>query len=214
MRSSKPMPGNPWPHDMSITIDDRPNSLLELLWIREAYELHPAGEDLPPLLIDTPPVVGEVSLNAGARDEWEHAWADVWSAAAAHAGRDIDPRLFEAISGTANGSTERMDILRQIVGPNWRDDVGDEVFADGSYSEWSQRGMAAHLAEMPTALEDSPERRELDALIAAWRAGLTKIVTIPCSGVFTRKVAPNALLTTNAIRNNSNDYRRALSTFA
>lgn len=37
MRSVHQIPGNPWPHDMTITVEDRPAPLLELLWLREAY---------------------------------------------------------------------------------------------------------------------------------------------------------------------------------
>lgn len=197
---------------MSITVEDRPHTLLELLWVREAYELQPQGEDLPPLLLDTPATVQDSAVSAETRDEWEVAWPGIWHATVAHVGRDSDPRLFEELHSTASGSTERADLLHRIVGPSWRDDFGDGVF-DDSHSTWSQRGMDAHLAEMPTQLENQPERRDLPALIPAWHAGLTKIVTIPCSGEFTRRVGENALLTTAATRENSDSYRRALSTF-
>jgi hypothetical protein len=66
MRSITPIEGNPWPHDMTITIDDGPQQVMELLWIREAFSLHPVG-DLPPLLIDTPPR----SSAAPDTSEWE-----------------------------------------------------------------------------------------------------------------------------------------------
>jgi hypothetical protein len=66
---------------------------------------------------------------------------------------------------------------------------------------------------MPTRLEDQPERRDLAALIPAWRAGLTTIVTIPCAGEFTLRIGENALLTTAATREDSDSYRRALSMF-
>ena len=73
--------------------------------------------------------------------------------------------------------------------------------------------MGAVLAALSTPLEDHPERRDLPTLISAWRAGLTKIVTIPCSGEFTRRVSKNALLVTAGTREDSDSYRRALSTF-
>lgn len=212
MRSSEPMPGNPWPQGMSITVEDRPHTLLELLWIREAYELRPQGEDLPPFLLDTPATVRASAVSAETRDEWEAAWPGIWSDAVAHAGQDSDPGLFEELHNTADGSTERTDLLHRIVGRSWRDYFGDSAF-DDSHETWSQRGMGAHLAAMPTQLENQPERRDLPALIPAWRAGLTKIVTIPCSGEFIRRVGENALLTTAATRENSDSYRRALSAF-
>src|SRR4051812_40899132 len=52
VRSSRLIPGNPWPHDMVIYVEDSADTLLELLWVREAWRLEPAGEDLPPRLID------------------------------------------------------------------------------------------------------------------------------------------------------------------
>lgn len=212
MRSSAPIPGNPWPHDMSITVEDRPHTLLELLWIREAYDLQPHGEDLPPLLSDAPAMVQDAAVSTETRDEWEAAWPGIWHAAVAHAGQDSDPRLFDELHHTADGSAKRVDLLHRIVGPNWRDEFGDSAF-DDSHRAWSQRGMDAHMKAMRKQLEDQPERRDLSALIPAWRAGLTKVVTIPCSGEFTRKVGENTLLTTGVTRESSESYRRALNTF-
>ena len=63
-------------------------------------------------------------------------------------------------------------------------------------------------------LENSPERRDLEALIPAWRAGLTKVVTIPCRGDHTRRVGDNALLVTDETRADSERDRRALAAFA
>ena len=73
---------------MTITVDDRPNILLELLWIRQAYALQLRGEDLPPLLSDTPATVENAAARADTRDEWENAWPRIWHAAVAHAGPD------------------------------------------------------------------------------------------------------------------------------
>lgn len=213
MRSSAPMPGNPWPHDMSITVDDSPHILMELLWLREVYELQPVGDDLPPLLVDTPVAVQDPAVGAATLDEWEAAWPRIWRAALAHAGLDHDPQLFDELHATANGSSERAELLHRIAGPSWRDEFGDTAFEHESHATWSQQGAEAHRAMMPTRLEDQPERRDLSALIPAWQAGLTKVVTIPCVSEFTRRVGENALLTTTATRENSDSYRRALSTF-
>ena len=207
------MPGNPWPHDMSITVEDRASTLLELLWVREAYELQPRVEDLPPLLSDTPATVQNSAVSAETREEWEGAWPRIWHAALSHTAQDSDPRLFDELRATADGSTQRADLLRRMIGPTWRDDFGDSAFDDDSRSDWFQRGMDAHLAAMPKSLSDQPEHRDLPALIPAWHAGLTKIVTIPCSGEFTRRVGENALLMTAATREDSDSYRRALSSF-
>ena len=54
MQSTSAIPGNPWPHDMVVEIEDSPHALLDLLWLREACGLQPAGVDLPPLLAHPP----------------------------------------------------------------------------------------------------------------------------------------------------------------
>lgn len=198
---------------MTITIEDRPSTLLELLWVREAYDLRPHGDDLPPLLRDTPPAAHNATVGPETRGEWESAWLSVWNAAVAHASADISSALHDAIQSTENGSPERIELLRQIIGPDWREAFGDDAFAGDAYRDWSERDARARMAETPVPLEEHPERRDLAALIPAWRAGLTKIVTIPCAGEFTRKFNDSALLTTEETRHDSESYRRALSSF-
>ena len=207
------MPENPWPHDMTLTVDDRPNSLLELLWLREAHELRPEGQALPPLLVDTPSPA-EHPVGDVVRGEWERMWADLWAEVVAHAGQEPDPRLFEQLNRMAVGSSDREALLEEIVGPHVVDLFGRSAFEDDSYQDWEQRGMAAHIASRREVLENSPERRDLDALIPAWRAGLVKVVTIPCRGEHTRRVGPHALLVTDETRGDSARYRRALESFA
>ncbi|MFD4959575.1 hypothetical protein [Microbacterium sp. NPDC058389] len=212
MRSTNPIPGNPWPHDMAITVEDRPHTLLELLWVREAHGLRVEGDDLPPALVDTPRPAEQVA--AATRAEWEQAWPRVWRGAVAHAGRNDTSELMERLQATANGSPERLALLQELFGPSWRDEFGDDVFDDESYREWNERGTEAHRASLPTLMRIGPEHRDLDDLIGAWRAGLTKIVTIPCMGGFHRRISPTALLTTDATRADSAAYRRALTAFA
>lgn len=213
MRSSEPVPGEAWPHDMTFTVDDRPNALLDLLWIREAHGLDPQGDDLPPLLVDTPDPVHDPSISDETRTRWEDGWPRVWGAVAAHAGRERDPAQFETIRNTANGSPERAELLRLWAGPHWRDKFGDSALSSPLYGEWAREGFEAHVASRPRSLQSSPERRDLTALIPAWHRGLTKVVTIPCHGEFTRKIGPSTLLTTSATRDDSASYQRALASF-
>ena len=213
MRSVNPIPGNPWPHEMTITVDDSPSTLLELLWIREAYDLHIDDDDLPPLLTDSPAAANGPALTESTRATWEQAWPRLWRAVAQHAGRDQDPGQFERLHQTANGSRERLQILHEIVGPSWRDEFGDAAFDDTSYREWDQRGTDRQISAMHRMGAESPEHRDLDALIRAWRTGLTNVVTIPCRGEFSRKITDNALLMTDATRADSAAYQRALDSF-
>jgi hypothetical protein len=214
MRSTNPIPGNPWPHDMVIAVEDRAAPLLELLWIREAYALHPHGDDLPPLLSDTPrrdPL--DQPPVAPTLQEWESAWPMLWVSALQHAGRESDPALHERLRRTSSGSRERLDALQEIVGPTWRDQFGLDALDHPSHRDWDQANFDAKIASRRASLEDSPLRRDVDAVVRAWRAGMTKIVTIPCRGEHTRRVGHNALMITEATMASRDAFRHALETF-
>ncbi len=197
---------------MTLTVEDRPQALLELLWLREAHHLEPHGENLPPLLSETP-TAASVPSDEAQQADWESAWPQAWHDTLEHAARDTDPRLFDRLRETANGSPQRAALLREITGLDARDHFGHDAFADPSYRKWEQDDMEEFISSRPRALKDSPERRDLDALIPAWRAGLTKIVTIPCHGVHDRKIGLNALLVTDRTRADSESFRRALASF-
>ncbi|WP_248241558.1 hypothetical protein [Microbacterium kunmingense] len=197
---------------MTLTVDERPHALVELLWLREAHHLEPQGANLPPLLSDTPDDAS-IASDAATRADWERLWPQVWHNALDHVGRETDPRLFDRVQETIDGSPERAALLREIVGPDVRDYFGHDTFADASYRKWEQKGMDEFISSRPRALEESPERRDLDALIPAWRAGLTRIVTIPCREVHTHKIGPNTLLVTERTRADSESFRHALAAF-
>lgn len=211
MRSTTPMPGNPWPHDMSITVDE-PHALLELLWIREAHDLRPVGEGLPDKLVD-PPASAANPVDDATREWWSAAWSRIWEDVLAHAATEPDQALHARAFSSDMSSTERERLLRQLVGPTWRDEFGAAVFDDESHREWDQRRFDAHIASRPTSLGASPEHRDVEALAGAWRRGLTRVVTIPCRGLHVRQIGPHALLVTDEVRSGSTEYRAALSGF-
>lgn len=62
-------------------------------------------------------------------------------------------------------------------------------------------------------LKESPERRAVTELAAAWRLGLSVIVTIPCTGEYTRRVSDTALLLTEETRQDPRRYAAALTGF-
>ena len=211
MRSSVPIPGDPWPHEMVITIDDDPNPLVELLWIREAWGLQPLGDDLPPLLVDPP----DPGMSEGEERDiagWQAAWPRLWLDTLRHAGGVRDPGLFDALRSTADNSTERADLIAQLMGPSWRDRFG-EAGLDERWAAWTGARFQQRVASRPGSFEDQPERRSLEALIAAWRVGLTKIVTIPCHGEYTRTIGKHTLLMTDATRDEVDMFSAALNQF-
>jgi hypothetical protein len=210
MRSSAPVPDNPWPHDMLVEIQDDPWPLIELLWIREAYRLRPSGDDTPPLLEYAPPLAA-APVPESTRQSWEDGWTSMWDDVVGHAGLPRDQGDVDALGATANGSTERRDLLRRIVGPDWRERFGDEAFADPSYAEWTHAlQRRARESTRSLSLDEQPERRALTALVPAWRAGLVKIVTVPCEGEYSRRLGPHCLLVTAQTRSSTTAYARAL----
>lgn len=212
MFSTEPMPGNHWPHDMVITIEDDLQALLELLWIREAWRLDPRGDDLPPELVDTPPAADPGQRATAPIAEWEDAWPRVWAQVLHHAGSLQDPGLFDRLQASPNGSGERARLLRELVGTSWRDEVGDEAITDDA-QQWMHAQFERRITRPRIDLEEQPERLSLEALIEAWRRGLTKIVEIPCTGTFTRRIGPQVMLVTAETRRDPVRYRAALREF-
>ncbi|QAY74798.1 hypothetical protein ET445_00770 [Agromyces protaetiae] len=201
---------------MVITVDDDSQAVLDLLWVREAWELEPVGDDLPPRLAHGPARVSETVRADASADpvSWQQAWPGLWQATLAHAARPHDPCVFEALGRTDDGSPERRELLGRLIGPRAREDFGEPAFADPAYLEWTHARFQEHMLRRPLNAEDQPERRSLDALIRAWRAGLEKVVAIPCVGTFTRMLGPHTLLVTGETRRDPARYAEALAWFA
>lgn len=213
MKAAQPVPGEQWPHGMLIAVEDRPTVLLELLWIREAYALQPQGADLPPPLVSRPAAATELTLSPATRATWDAAWPVIWDAAAEHAGAPpLGPDVFDRIQNTPGGP-ERAALLRGVVGPSWRDEFGNAALEDPSYREWSRQGDEAHAASHARGIRDDIIRQAVRALVPAWRAGLTTIVTIPCRGEHTRRLGSHGLLMTDETRSDLAALERALRTF-
>jgi len=210
MISQEPIPGNPWPHEMVITIEDGPHALEELLWIREAWNLQPEGSDLPPLLTDTPaPVEADRPAVAG---DWQREWPGLWNDCVTHAAEAPDRGLLTQLMEETVEPELRADMLQRLVGPSWRDRFGDDALTD-AYRQWSLGLFERRAAGRPVAYAETPERIALDALVPAWRAGLTRLVLIPCRGTFTRRIGSASLLLTEETRTDPARYAAALASF-
>lgn len=197
---------------MVITIENDSQTLLELLWIREAWQLHPVGDDLPPALVETPSFVGESKRSSAPITQWQDAWPNIWNASVHHAGTSHDPRILEQLHGSKIGSEERRRLLGELVGPSWRDSFGADAFTEDE-QQWNYRMFRQRVDRSLRQWDEQPERVALDVLIASWQSGLTKIVEIPCRGTFTRVIGKNALLVTVETRADAERYREALTKF-
>ena len=213
MRSSVPIPGNPWPHDMVLTITDDDDAILELLWVREAWALQPTGVDLPPrpLQISTPAASAQQLRRH--KQEWNRAWSELWFAVLDHLAQARGRPRFDALRDAALGSDERLRLLEQFRGPSWRARFGDEPFND-AYRTWQHALAGQRGTEHDVPLGQQPERQCLDAVIPAWQRGLTTIIPIPCAGTYTRTAGDHALVLTRETRADPARYREALHQFA
>jgi hypothetical protein len=191
---------------MTITIKDDTSSLIELLWVREAWGLQPSG-DIPPRLTRTP-----TRLTGKLADErWEEAWTPLWAACVDHAGHSIEGTLAR-LQAAPPVSAERDQLLRRLVGPTWRERFGERAF-DESFETWQQQWFDDIVRSHTVPLDESPERRVVKDLAAAWEAGLTTVVTIPCTGDYTRIISDTAMLVTDDTRRDPLRYAIALRAF-
>jgi hypothetical protein len=216
MQASRAVPGpdpspREWPRDLVLEVEDSPHSLLDLLWLREGCGLEPTGVDLPPLL-SVPPAPAAAAPDEATRRTWQAAWPFVWDEVLEHAGRPRQGERFQRLLEQPPTSLDRAAMIREYLGPTWRDRFGDEVFDDDGYRDWVAADAEARLAHS-VEYERSPEYVALPALIPAWEAGLATVITLPCDGEFTRVVGPAALLVTAATRDDPDAYRSALARF-
>ena len=147
-----------------------------------------------------------------AAETWDEAWSLIWGACVRHAGMVQDAAAFDALGETADGSPERVTLLRALIGPLWREEFDHGAFTE-EYEECNAARFGAQTHRQPHSLDEQPERKSLDALISAWRAGPTRIVIIPCHGSYTCVIGEHARLLTNETRDDQARYAQALRQF-
>jgi len=198
---------------MVITIQDDDQGLTDLLWVRELYALTPPGADLPPHPIDLGELPATTQRLRRDKTQWEQAWTTLWFTALDKftAPGDLPPapvRSAEAIDALSDDEVEAL-----MAGPSWRQHFDDVPF-DDAYDRWLHRlGQRRQEAFHRVTIGLDPERQSLDPLIRAWRQGLTTIVTVPCTGTYTRTLGSTTLMVTEETRADPARYSDALDTF-
>ena len=197
------MPGNPWPHDMTITIEDPPPFLSELLFVRSAWGLDPA--DVPHL--DREPDPGTSARpRRPAADELERLWLIDWKRAWTQF--QDDPR---------EGQIPDENELRRIAEST--DEELQATYAARPSAIW-YTGMDSDAANTwrtslvdnyRTPLAGTPGWLALPALIQAWHHGIDTIIQLPYRGHYARQLSRRHLLVSRETRYNRDLYTETLA---
>ncbi|MFE1663707.1 hypothetical protein [Microbacterium sp. P02] len=203
MRSDQPIPGNPWPHDMLISVDE-PYALTYLLFVRHGWRLDitelPDVDPVPATgTSHRPPAVDPTDAVAQWRSEWSRALTQF---------EPLDRTVREPDEETARLLRELPDehlleAFSTMPSTYWADGTDRDAF-----NAWS---MSLH-DDHSLPLAEHPERRCLDALVPAWRTGLTTVIQLPYAGYFAERVNAATLVVSRVTRHDPDQYRHALAT--
>jgi len=203
VHSSEPIPGNPWPHNMMISVDV-PHHLSLLLFVRQAWSLNdndvPAVSPAPePGTSTRPAEPGSVELN----EQWRQDWAQAWTEFAPRQTRITTPAAeIQHLLDTLTDE-ELWDAVSPAPSPIWFDGLDH-----GAFNHW----LSSLRGELPVSLHDNPEHQSLPALITAWKTGLVSIIELPYAGYYADRITRTHLVVSNETRHCPELYSRALAT--
>jgi hypothetical protein len=204
VRSNTPIPGNPWPHDMVLTVDDYPNNIAELLFVRSAWGLDTATA-IPEL--ESAPEAGSASVpDSATPEEWARRWDTEWARAMDWylvADRTERPTQEILLQPSQPGQP-----LHPSFPPFWSVEYGGDGIDRMAVASWQQslRG------DMMARMKAEPERRSLPQVITAWEGGLERIVTLPYRGYYADRIDRRTLVVSDETRMHPESYARALAT--
>ncbi|WP_427016355.1 hypothetical protein ACQCSX_16565 [Pseudarthrobacter sp. P1] len=212
MRLLHPRPGNPWPHDMVISVDEGPFHICQLLYIRSAWGI---ADDVDVPALDPVPDPGTSAPPATASlDEWSARWAVAWQRAWDWYGIP-EPRPWRPDHLPTQELMRSLSVpgqpLHPLVPPFWQAEYGDAGIDRDAYGPWQN---SLHPIPEPHRVEETPERLSLPALIEAWRGGLDTVVTLPYRGFYARRITRRHLAVSTATRLDPEMYSRALGTLS
>ncbi|GAA2180845.1 hypothetical protein GCM10009785_13370 [Brooklawnia cerclae] len=178
-----------WPPEMVISVQSATLRMLQLLYVREVYQLSTQTR-LPGL--DPAP-----SEHAAAPQGWRSdRWETEWSAALAE--------LVRGERSRAAGTPSRQGIF-DALHPRASDrDIDSQLGI--SFQKWQQRTHRHPSGPFRT----SPDYLALDDLIAAWSNGFTTCVMLPLAGEYATRLGRHILLVSPTTRHSPDSYRDAL----
>ncbi|MFG6445644.1 hypothetical protein ACFXP7_09955 [Microbacterium sp. P06] len=186
---------------MQIAVD-APYELIYLLFVRYGWRLDLA--ELPN--VDPVPAKG-TSQRPAAIDPAEAAarWHREWSRALTRF-EPLDRIVREPDEETARLLRELPDdrlaqAFSTMPSAFWAEGTDRDAF-----NSWSESLRDDH--SLPLA--ERPERLCLDALVPAWRTGLTTVIQLPYAGHFAERLNAATLIVSRVTRHNPSLYRQAL----
>lgn len=215
MRFTEPVANNPWPNDMVIHVDDSPQHLTVLLFVRHTWGIA-AGADVPPL--DPVPHAGASQLpEVPGRTEWEARWHRAWKRAWDwYSVQEPDPTVHPT-PGLLREFAQPGRDLNPWVPPFWQAEYGWDGIDGDAYRDWLRR-CSPHAYGLPPLRPPraaaSPEPLSLPALITAWEGGLDTVVVLPYAGFFARRITNRHLAVSAVTRKDPASYTRALESWA
>jgi hypothetical protein len=202
MRASEPVPNNAWPNDMIISVQDAPERLVFLLFVRSAWHLDghgvPALEHEPDVGTTAMPAdVGLAEANVRWAADWDRAWAQLTEPDRRVRTPDAETQY---LLDTCSDEELWAAVVTAAYG-YWERGIDQDALAD-----WQRTLFDPH----PVSRGEYPERKALPALIAAWEAGLTTVLQLPFAGHFARRVSGARLVVSRLTRHDTTRYSRAL----
>jgi hypothetical protein len=115
MQWSMPRPEIPWPHDMMIRVNDGPNHLALLLFVRQAWSL---ANDMGIPQLEPEPDFGDSQLPAPAHAAiWDKRWKKAWNQASSW--YEIEEPTHHPTPAELRESQDPSQGLNPFVPPFW-----------------------------------------------------------------------------------------------
>lgn len=202
MRASSPIRGNPWPHEMTIAVDEHPLSLNLLLFVRHVWGI--AADVVIPELAPLPDAgtsrVPESASVAEWDDRWRIAWARAWDwYKIADADQEKHPtqELMQQVMRPGQD-------LHPLIPPFWTTEYGWDGLDSDAFNNWD--------TALSPRIPSDAERQNLPDLVPAWESGLDTVIVLPYAGYFAQRMTPRHLAVSAPTRNDPDTYSRALKT--
>lgn len=189
MQYLNPMESQAWPSEMMISVRSATPRMLRLLYLRRVYALDTEAR-LPAL--DPDPLERATAPADWPSDHWDKQWVEA-----------LGELMADERSQAAGQAPSRQAILEALDSS-----ADDRYLVDSglvtSFQHWQDEQQRRH-TPTPVTLQDSPERKSLDAVIAAWEGGFTSCVLMPFTGVYASRLGRHILLASPGARQSA-DY--------